>query len=80
MVHEGGVVTVGQWDLPVGELVLQAAVEETQQELVGQTGRTVRLLLMLHCYWQKGGDTNNTCASKKMSVKVTPNFVSLFHG
>lgn len=58
MVHEGAVVAVGQRDFSVTELMLQAAVEEAEQELIGQTGRAVNLLLILHCYEQKGEDTN----------------------
>lgn len=46
--HEGTVVAVGQRDLSVIELVLQAAVQQVEQQLVGQTGSTVRLLLGLH--------------------------------
>lgn len=46
--HEGTVVAVGQWDLSVVELMLEAVVEEVEQELTGQTGSTVKLLLRLH--------------------------------
>lgn len=58
MVHEGAVVAVGQRDFSVTELMLQAAVEEAEQELIGQTGGAVNLLLILHYYEQKGEDTN----------------------
>lgn len=47
VVHEGGVVTAGQRDLSVIQLLLQAVVEEAEQQLVGQTGSAVRLLLGL---------------------------------
>lgn len=57
MVHEGAVVAVGQRDFSVTELMLQAAVKEAEQELIGQTGGAVNLLLILHCYEQKGEDT-----------------------
>lgn len=46
--HEGAVVAVGQRDLSVVELMLQAVVEEAEQELVGQTGSAVKWLLRLH--------------------------------
>lgn len=48
VMHEGTVVAVGQWDLSVVELMLEAVVEEVEQELTGQTGSTGKLLLRLH--------------------------------
>lgn len=47
--HEGGVVAGGERDLSVVELLLQAVVEEVEQELTGQTRSTGSLLLQLHC-------------------------------
>lgn len=49
-VHEGAVVAVGQWDFSVTELMFQAAVKEAEQELIGQTGGAVNLLLILKRY------------------------------
>lgn len=49
-VHEGAVVAVPQWDFSVTELMFQAAVEEAEQELIGQTGGAENLLLILQCY------------------------------
>lgn len=46
--HEGDVLMVSQCDLPVTELVLQAAVEQTKQEFVGQVGGALGHL-RLHC-------------------------------
>lgn len=45
VMHEGGVVAAGQWDLSVVELLLQAVVQQVEQELIGRTGRAVKLLL-----------------------------------
>lgn len=49
VMNEGDVVAISQWDFSVTELVLQAVVEEAEQELVGQTGGAVYLLVILHC-------------------------------
>lgn len=51
--HEGDVVLVSQWDLPVTEFLLQAAVEQAQQELVGNIGGALGHLLVLHCNTHK---------------------------
>ena len=48
VMHEGHMVSVGQWDLPVTEVLLQGAVEEAEQELVGQRGAAQGHLLILH--------------------------------
>lgn len=63
MMHEGTVVTVGQRDFSVTEFMLQAAVEEAEQELIGQKGGTVKLLLILYCYKQKGTHGQNKIKS-----------------
>lgn len=47
MVHEGDMVSLSQRDLPVTELLLQATVEEAEQELVGQAGGALEQLLIL---------------------------------
>ncbi len=36
--------------------MLQTAVEETEQELIGQTGGAVNLLLILQCYRQNDNE------------------------
>lgn len=38
LVQEGGLVSGGQWDLPVTELLSQAAVQQAQHHVVGGTG------------------------------------------
>lgn len=45
--HEGAVVAAGQWDLLVAELQLQAAVEEAEQDVVGQAEGAVTVLSVL---------------------------------
>lgn len=51
MVHEGAVVAAGQRDLLVAELQLQAAVEEAEQDVVGQTGGAA--VAVLSVLWMK---------------------------
>lgn len=47
MVHEGAVIAGGQRDLLVAELQLQAAVEEAEQDVVGQAQGAVAVLSVL---------------------------------
>lgn len=48
VMHEGTMVVSSQWDLFVAQFLLQAGVEEAEQELIGQTGRTGNLVLILY--------------------------------
>ena len=48
VLHEGHVVSVGQWDLAVAEVLLQAAVKQVEQQLVGQAGGALGRLFVLH--------------------------------
>lgn len=61
VMNEGDVVAISQWDFSVTELVLQAVVEEAEQELVGQTGGAVYLLVILHCCSHTHDNTEYLC-------------------
>lgn len=59
MVHEGAVIAGGQRDLLVAELQLQAAVEEAEQDVVGQAQGAVAVLSVLCTPGKnKPGDAN----------------------
>lgn len=38
VMHERHMILISQWDLSIAELILQRAVEEAEEEVVGQRG------------------------------------------
>ena len=55
-------------------------MEETEQELVGQTGGAVNLLLILHCYRRKGEDTHENKKEHLISVLMNVNGMQVVIG
>lgn len=48
VLNKSSVVSVCQRDLSVIQLMLQTAVEQAQQQFIGQTGRVMQLVFTLH--------------------------------